>query len=95
MGVTIGEPRHDETAVGTQDLRLGANVARDLCRIADSEDFAGRNRDRAGLTAPRRETSPDRTTLDDDVRFGTAGGKQGQRDYAPRTTHNAPPSGAW
>src|SRR5207247_8786205 len=95
MRVAIDESRHDEPAVGTQDLRGGADVAGHLCRLADGEDFAGGNRDRPGLAAPRRETSPDRTTLDDDVRCGTAGGKQGQRDYAPRTTHDAPTSGAW
>ena len=70
MRVSIRESRHDQTAPRVQDAGPGADVAGDLRGVPDGEDLAGRDRDRAGPAAPRREAGPDRTALDDDVCFG-------------------------
>src|SRR5467141_1123834 len=87
--VAIGESRHDETAAGPKNLRLGTDVARDRRRVTDREDLAVRNRDRAGLAASRREAGPHRAALNDDVGLAaSASGEEHESDKTgEQTTH--------
>jgi len=91
----IGEPGHDQPAVGAQDCRAATHVARDLCRVADREDHPVRDRDGPGAAAAGRQPGPDRPALDHHLGLMPTT-RERQHEYreddSPRTAHSEPPN---
>src|SRR5437016_9427353 len=75
VSVSVGEAGQDETAVGLNHLGLRARITRDLRAVADSEDLAIGEGNRALLRCTVREAGPEHTTGDEDVGLQVAGGE--------------------
>src|SRR5690348_14139878 len=83
VSVSVGEAGQDETAAGLNRLGLRAGITRDLRAVADSEDLAIGEGNRALLGCAVREAGPDHPTGDDDVGLPGAGG-EGQAEESQR-----------
>src|SRR5207245_5841349 len=83
VSMSVGEAGQDETAVGLNHLGLRARITRDLRAVADSEDLAIGEGNRALLRCAVREAGPEHPTGDDDVGLTGAGG-EGQAEEAER-----------
>ena len=73
MCVSIGEARHHESAIRPYHLGFCADIASDLGRVADCENLAGADGDRARLAAAGRETGPHVSASDHEIGLGSTG----------------------
>jgi len=79
--VSIRKSGHHQPAVRVQYFGFRADIARDLGRIADRQDFPIANRDRTRLASSCREAGPDEAVRDDDVSFGATGSNEQEQEH--------------
>src|SRR6266850_6828437 len=77
--VGVRQAREHEATVRPQNLGPGADIACDLRRVTDGEDFAVGDGNRSRLTTTGGEAGPHGSAGDDEVRFGATSCDEGEK----------------